>query len=170
MFNTVVDYFVYLVFRLVMFLFYLFPKKLVLKVLSAYAKLLLKHNELYRKVTLINLGFAYPEKSVEERLSCIDKICDELARTFYDVVRIPHLSKEWIKEHIKFESKDELNSKYSNKLPIIFVTGHLGSFELLIYSCSLLKGNPISIVVRSFDNKFLDNYWNNIRQRLIRLP
>ena len=165
MFNTVVDYFVYLIFRSLMFLLYIFPKKLVLKVLSSYAKLILKHNELYRKVTLVNLGFAYPEKSVDERLAFIDKICEELARTFYDVIRIPHLSKEWIEKHISFESKNALNNKYSNKLPIIFVTGHLGSFELLIYSCSLLKGNPISIVVRSFNNKFIDKYWNDIRQR-----
>lgn len=148
-----------------MFLFYIFPRKFVTKLLSCYAKGILKHNKLYRNVTLINLGFAYPHKSLEWRINFIDEICDELARTFYDVVRIPHLTEKWCREHIEFESKDELNEKYAQKVPVIFVTGHLGSFELLIYSCSLLKGNPISIVVRSFENKFIDKYWNNIRSR-----
>lgn len=166
MIKVVLDYFAYLIFRFVMALFYVLPRNLVLKFLSSYARMFLKYNALYRKVTLVNLGFAYPQKSVEERLDFIDKIADELARTFYDVIRIPHLTKEWIESHISFDTKEEINKKYLNKVPVIFVTGHLGSFELLIYSCSFLKGSPINIVVRSFKNKFLNKYWNNIREKL----
>ena len=166
MLSTVCDFLVYLIFRFVMFLLYVLPRTIVVKFLSFYAKGLLKHSKSYRKIVLINLGIAYPEKSLEEREKFIDNISLELANTFYDVVRIPHLSKEWVEKHIILEGVDELNKKYSKKVPIVFVTGHLGSFELLIYSCSLLKGNPISIVVRSFNNKFVDKYWNNIRARL----
>ncbi|MGI6680847.1 MAG: lysophospholipid acyltransferase family protein [Bdellovibrionota bacterium] len=165
MFNTICDFLIYLIFRFLMLLFYILPRKWVVKFLTFFGKTVLKYHKLYRKVTLINLGFAYPDKSIEWRLEFIDEIASELARAFYDIIRIPFLSKEWIKKHVEFEDKEKLNKKYSKKTPIIFVTGHLGSFELLIYSCSLLKGNHISIVVKSLKNKFIDKYWNSIRSK-----
>ncbi len=165
MFSTVFDFSIYLLFRFFLWVLYILPKNLVLGGLGLLAKFVVKYNEQYQKVILINLGFAYPEKSEQWKLSFLDDLAKELARTFYDVIRIPHLSKEWIKDHITLDNVATFNDYYERNIPIIFVTGHLGSFELLIYSCSLLKKNTTDIIVRSFKNKFLDRYWNAIRER-----
>ncbi len=144
---------------------YILPKALVMNILMLLAKGILKYNKSYRNVIFINLKIAYPEKSKKWKLKFIDDFSKELARTFYDVIRIPHLSKEWIKSHIILENVASFNDYHARNIPIIFVTGHLGSFELLIYACSLLKDNSTDIIVRGFKNKFINKYWNDIRER-----
>jgi KDO2-lipid IV(A) lauroyltransferase len=49
--------------------------------------------------------------------------------------------------------------------PRIFVTGHLGSWELAAGLAATQTGRPGAVVVRRVDNRFLDALWRRIRLR-----
>lgn len=165
MLKSIFDFLEYILFRVVMFILQRIPKKYALSFMIACSKFLLKKRKYYNNIVLVNLKIAYPEKTDEWRYDFIDKIATEFAKTFYDVVRLPKITTSWIHSHITLENAEFIKKFHEKKIPVIYATGHLGSFELLIHTSSLLTGNKISIVVRSFKNKLIDKYWNNLRQR-----
>lgn len=49
--------------------------------------------------------------------------------------------------------------------PRIFVTGHLGSWELATSIAGLMSGRPGAVVTRQIDNPFLNKLWLRVRLR-----
>jgi KDO2-lipid IV(A) lauroyltransferase len=49
--------------------------------------------------------------------------------------------------------------------PRIFVTGHLGSWELAVSLVATQSGRPGAVIVRGVDNRFLNYLWQRIRVR-----
>jgi Kdo2-lipid IVA lauroyltransferase/acyltransferase len=47
--------------------------------------------------------------------------------------------------------------------PKVFVTGHLGSWEVMSMVAALRHGRPAAMVVRSIDNPFVDRLFNRLR-------
>ena len=119
--------------------------------------ILVKH----RKIALINLRQAFPDKDDGWRKSILRQSCSSIARLISDFARLPKLDQAWVSEHVEFPPAEILNklSKHSPRSGVIFATGHLGSFELLAYSAAI-KGFPLHFIVRNFKNKKLDDWWN----------
>jgi KDO2-lipid IV(A) lauroyltransferase len=119
-----------------------------------------------RKTSLKNLALAFPDLNEVERIRIFKESIHSLARLINDCLRLEQLSDSWVREHvdIPYLSTYLSQKKLPNSRPYLFVTGHLGSFDLMAYSIGLL-GYPLAFIVRRFKNPYLDRWFTDIRAR-----
>ena len=89
--------------------------------------------------------------SEEERDEIFIDSFSSLGDLIIDLARFPRLTKAWAEENIDFPNLPRLQQvKQENPdKGILFVTGHLGSFELCAYSLPFLY-RPISFPCSEF--------------------
>lgn len=112
-----------------------------------------------------NLKIVFPNYTKEQRTKIRNKSCYIMARTIVDFLRAPKLSEEWMRQHVKFSISESLIKQRNEnpKRPIFFVTGHLGSFELLSYITRVFIG-PMGVVARDFKHAALQRWWTSRRE------
>lgn len=115
-----------------------------------------------RQIVLNNIKLAFPQKNRDECIrigrACMQNMC----RSFFDVLKIPSLSEEWIKQNVIFEGLENLKAADPQAKGILFLSLHLGSGDL---SASIISRNIIKchIITKRFKNKFLDEFWFALR-------
>ncbi len=118
-----------------------------------------------RKAALRNLEIAFPEASYQWRQEILAKNCTEMGRLLADVVRLPSLTPEWVREHVTCPVLGQYVSVLAqqNGKGVLIATGHLGSFELLGHAIGLF-GYPLSAIARRFRSPVLDKWWMSLRE------
>lgn len=160
----VVNLTIYLLLRAFIGLVSLMPVSVAERVLGSLIGLIVMFFPSYKRIAHKNLLQAFPKSDYKWRRDIIRQSYRSLGRLIADFARIEKLSPEWVNEHVEFppESVLEKLSGKEGRKGVLFVTGHLGSFELLAHA-AVTRGFPISFVVRNFKNPYLDRWWNGIR-------
>lgn len=119
----------------------------------------------HRNIAHRNIGLAYPESSEKERDELFVESFCAMGEQIIDLARFPKLTSEWARAHIESPGLPRLQQvkDLDPKKGILLVTGHLGSFELSAY-CMPLFYRPISFLVRTFSNPYLDRWWMKQRE------
>lgn len=117
-----------------------------------------------RKIAMTNLEHAYPGEKSEGELEVIARgSCKSFFLTFLEAARFRHIFKGGEAfEKIKRVSADGLEELFLKAKKLhdeskgcIFVTPHIGNWELLPYVSSVV-GIPLVVVVRPLDNIYLE--------------
>jgi KDO2-lipid IV(A) lauroyltransferase len=127
------------------------------------ANLAYKLDKRRKKVVFTNLDLVYPDMSKEEKEKLAKKIYENFVQNVFDIIKNRNISKEELKKRVEFEGLEKVE-KYLDK-PAIFITAHYGNWELLPLIVSELLNIPMTIVVRKIDNKFLDRFLRQNRER-----
>lgn len=116
------------------------------------------------RVAETNIAIVFPNMSPSERTGLIKKHIQYLATFLYESFRLPQITEEWIDKNVQFPlgREDFLAEEYPQGT--LFLTGHIGVFELLSYTMAL-KGFPLHVVVRKFPSPRLERWWRSIRER-----
>jgi KDO2-lipid IV(A) lauroyltransferase len=112
---------------------------------------------LRRSVGEENLRIALPELSDLERRRILQRSYENLARTLLEIVRLPALSDESIRARVRYDpaSLDNLARVASRGKGVLFITAHLGNFELLALSHAL-HHKPSYVVGKVLRNPLFD--------------
>lgn len=156
---------VYYLIKLFSFFVNLFPYKARVFFFYLLVKLMVLLIPDLNRVARINLKLVFPKLDKKTRDSILKKNYSSLAVLIADLFRLPDLSDEWFKENVEFpdlEKYNELRKKYPDKA-FLFLTGHLGSFELLAQAIAYYM-EPINFVARNIKPEGLDNWWNERRR------
>ncbi|MFO7957957.1 MAG: lysophospholipid acyltransferase family protein [Candidatus Brocadiia bacterium] len=115
-----------------------------------------------RRNALENLRDAYPEAGEEELRRLLKEVYRHLAATVLDGFYFARFIGKW-PEHRLFQTHgfEKLNGT-PNGTGVVFVTGHLGQWEILGAAASLL-GYPVWSVGRPFDNEYLEQWLQRLR-------
>jgi KDO2-lipid IV(A) lauroyltransferase len=108
-----------------------------------------------RRVGLRNLEMALPELSADDRVRVIDGVFRSIARVLVSFARFPRLTKENIREWIRYEGYEHFESALKQGKGVLFATAHLGNWELSAFAHALMSG-PMHVVVRPLDNARVD--------------
>ena len=113
-----------------------------------------------------NLEIAFPELSPAERHRLLRESFKSLGRLLAEFSQFPKLTTKQLRELIEY---DPVGITYvrraeAGKRGIIFLTGHIGSWEILSFGWSALE-YPISFLVRPLDNHLLEEMIERIRTR-----
>jgi KDO2-lipid IV(A) lauroyltransferase len=108
-----------------------------------------------RRVGMRNLEIAFPEKSQRERSRILRALFLGLGRQLAEFCRFPSYSRENISEVIIYEGIENFEAARGRGKGVIFLTAHLGGWELSSFMHSL-HGHPMHIVTRSLDNPYVD--------------
>lgn len=119
-----------------------------------------------RRIALMNLGFAFPDKSAAEHRRILRATCRNLGRMAFEVAHLPALTPENLSRYVTIDDRqrwDEATGRARHTGAII-LTGHFGNWELLAYACGLL-GMPITLIHRAMRNRLVDREIVALRAR-----
>jgi len=120
----------------------------------------------YRKIGMRNLTRAYPDQSDSWRMEILHNAELSIARVLVDFLRLPQVQLKDLDKRFDFPDKHILDRLRAEGRPLIYVTGHLGSFELLAHYLQLISTRPFSFVVRKLKPAWLDNWWTSRREAI----
>jgi Kdo2-lipid IVA lauroyltransferase/acyltransferase len=123
----------------------------------------LLHRKL-RRVGMRNLGLAFPEKSRHERGKILRGVFTSLGRQVAEVCLFPKYTRENVSKTVVYEGFENFERALARKKGVLFLTAHLGAWELSAFAHSLY-GYPLNVVMRPLDNPYLDRLARDYRTR-----
>ena len=117
-----------------------------------------------RKVALINLKQAFPEKSYLERRLIARRSMKSMMMTFAEFIKASRMSDEEILKRIKIEGRDIFDKALEENKGALVITGHIGNWEYIASYFGINGYNP-SVIVRPLDNPKLDAYMKSWREK-----
>jgi KDO2-lipid IV(A) lauroyltransferase len=119
-----------------------------------------------RRTGEINLAIAFPEMSEQERLQVLRGCFESLGRLLGEFSQFHRATPESLREMIEYDQVGlaHLRTAEQDQRGVIFLTGHLGAWELLSFGWSALE-YPISFLVRPIDNPRVEEMIEKIRTR-----
>ena len=106
-----------------------------------------------RKKTIRNLTRAFPEKS-EIEIKCIAKGCFvNLGKGLFELINLPKINKDNLDKIIKVKGEEHVKEALSKGKGLIFITGHVGNWELLgaVFG---IKGYKVNVIAAPlYDNR-----------------
>jgi KDO2-lipid IV(A) lauroyltransferase len=121
----------------------------------------LLHRKL-RRVGMRNLELAFPEKSAPERKRILRGVFTSLGRQAAEVCLFPKYTRENVSKVVVYEGFENFERALARGKGVLFLTGHLGAWELSAFAHSLY-GHPLGIVMRPLDNPYLDRLTRRYR-------
>lgn len=118
-----------------------------------------------------NLKLAFPERSDAERRQLLKSSFENLGRLLGEFSQLRRATPEKLRDLIEYDQVGLVHLREAEKTHrgIIFLTGHVGSWELLSFGWSALE-YPISFLVRPIDNPLIEDMIERIRTRFGNRP
>jgi KDO2-lipid IV(A) lauroyltransferase len=119
-----------------------------------------------RRTGLRNLNIAFPDLSVGEKERLLRGCFQSLGRLLGEVSQFPRLTRERLRQMIDYDQVGltHLRAAEAEHRGVIFLTGHLGAWEVLSFGWSALE-YPISFLVRPIDNPRIEEMIESLRTR-----
>lgn len=119
-----------------------------------------------RRTGIRNLEIAFPELSEGERKRLLRGCFESLGRLLGEFSHLPRATPEKLRQLIEYDEVGlrHLREAERNKRGVIFLTGHLGVWELHSFGWSALE-YPLSFLVRPLDNPRVEEMVEAIRTR-----
>ena len=164
--NPVKDWLIYLALRILMMFLTFFNVETVLNFACFHGRLLWKHYHRGRIRALDNLRASFPQKSEQWIWQTGRRSFEHIAMLAVDVMFIPRLAKRhnW-RYYSRYKNIERVKWLMHEGKSIMLLTGHYGNFEIMGYVLGLF-GFDIYSIARPLDNKFINNYLYEIRQRV----
>jgi KDO2-lipid IV(A) lauroyltransferase len=108
-----------------------------------------------RRVGMRNLQLAFPEMSPRNRRRILRGEYISLGRQLAEFCLFPRYTRENVSRVVVYDGFENFERAYARGKGVLFLTGHLGAWELSAFAHSL-QGHPLSIVMRSLDNPYVD--------------
>ena len=120
----------------------------------------------HRRVAVGNLDLAYgDEMTTREKRSLVRRVFQHFAMVIPEAVKAPQLiTEDTIGKYVEFGDTTATDEAIAQKGGALFVTGHLGNWELLGMYASL-RGYEMTSIARPLDNPLLDRLTVSYRER-----
>jgi Kdo2-lipid IVA lauroyltransferase/acyltransferase len=115
-----------------------------------------------RRVGLRNLALAFPDMSQRDRRRLLRGEFISLGRQLAEVCLFPRYTRDNVENIVVYDGFENFEQAYARGKGVLFLTGHLGAWELSAFAHSL-HGHPLSIVMRSLDNPYIDKLLQSYR-------
>ncbi|MDD5011049.1 MAG: hypothetical protein PHQ00_02885 [Phycisphaerae bacterium] len=164
--KTVVEHWlIYVLLRLILFFICLFDVEKVLKFARFLGKGFWKYYRRGRERALENLRASFPEKDEKWIEETGIRSFENLLMLTVDVIFSPRLiHKENWERYSRYKNVERVKWMMQGKEPLLLVAAHYGNFEIMGYLLGEF-GFDIYSIARPFDNKFLNKYLYDVRQR-----
>jgi len=119
-----------------------------------------------RRTGQSNLRMAFPDMGEPERRRILRGCFLSLGRLLGEFSQLPYATPEKLRKLIEYDEVGlaHLREAEKNKRGVIFLTGHLGSWELHSFGWSALE-YPLSFLVRPLDNPRIEEMIERVRTR-----
>ena len=115
-----------------------------------------------RQVAVDNLGYAFPEKSLEERTEIAKKSALHFARSTVDFMCAEEWTLEYLESSMKIEGLEHMEEGFARGKGVLMITGHLGNWERL-GAYIARRGVEIALIVRDANQEGINKMVNDMR-------
>ena len=115
-----------------------------------------------RRVGMRNLALAFPDMNHRDRRRILRGTYVSLGRQLAEVCLFPRYTRENVSQIVVYEGFENFERAYARQKGVLFLTAHLGAWELSAFAHSL-QGHPLAIVMRSLDNPRVDRLIQSYR-------
>lgn len=115
-----------------------------------------------REAGMRNLQLALPDLSDKQRRQILRSVFENLGRLLVEFSRFPKLTKKNISQLVEYEGFDNYLEGYRRGKGILYLTAHIGAWELASFSHSVY-GYPLKHLVRPIDNSMIDDLITSFR-------
>ena len=120
-----------------------------------------------KEVVFDNLKHAFPDLSEKEIKNIAYRSYKSFAITLVEILYLPRINKEQIKDVVKINNLDLVDRKEKEKNGVILLTAHFGNWEYFAISTGLNLNKNLSVIVKSQRNPYVNDWMNKARTRLI---
>jgi KDO2-lipid IV(A) lauroyltransferase len=163
----ILDWVVFVIIRCIVQVLRLTPGWLAYRV-AEWAGLVVFHlDKKHKRIGLINLSIAFPQKSEEWKLKTLKESFKQIGIHAVELSRLKGISEEEIQKRVRYEEGYGLDHYLRAKNQgrgVIFLTAHVCAWELLPLAHAVL-GHPLSFIVRPLDNPYLDRWIKQTRNQ-----
>jgi Kdo2-lipid IVA lauroyltransferase/acyltransferase len=119
-----------------------------------------------RRTGMRNLELAFPEVSEDERRRLLRASFTSLGRQLGEVSQFPRATAERLRRVVEYDAEDVklLDAARARGRGVIFLTSHLGAWEILCFAHSVFY-QPLSYLVRPLDNPRVEALVQGLRTR-----
>lgn len=119
----------------------------------------------FRNVAQRNLSLVFPNRDEGWYRKMISDSVLSIARLINDAFELKRVDAAWIKDRVVVNYSSQIKSFLdSGERPAIYLSGHLGSFDLMVQA-HCLHGYPCDMVVRPFANPDMENWFKRYREK-----
>jgi Kdo2-lipid IVA lauroyltransferase/acyltransferase len=118
-----------------------------------------------RKVVMLNLRIAFPDKSYRELQRLCRKTLISFMYNFVEFTRIIHIDQKFIDERVTIDGMKAMEDAHALGKGIVVTSGHLGNWEVMGAAASRL-GYPITYIVKRVKDQLLDDLINGWRREV----
>jgi len=161
------DWLVYILVRAFFLLLVLLPRRIARRFCWLLADLVFLLDGKHRRIGLINLSLAFPEKDLAWRKRVLRDSFRQQGDQAVEMSRLKKLGAREAKRRIPYEEGRGLENYLKAREQgrgVIFVTAHISAWEILP-AAHAAHGYPLSFVVRPLDNPQLDRWLELLRSR-----
>jgi len=163
----------YLTARTLVAILALLPRPFATRIAMGGSRLLFACLPRLRHIGLRNLELAFPDLSLDERRQLLEQSLENFGRIIADFAHFPHATPADLAARVGTSFPKELEARYHAAKAagrgVIFVTPHLGNWEMLAFGMSAIV-EPIAYLARPLDNPLLDRYTSRVRSRFGNRP
>ncbi len=116
-----------------------------------------------RRVTLDNLGRAFPWRSPRDRRTIARRMFAHFGRLLFDILKFSGLSHEQMLRRVEWDGDERVRQAQAQGKGYLLVTGHFGFWEMQGIVHGLHLG-PIGVLARPLDNPYLNVMLEQVRQ------
>jgi KDO2-lipid IV(A) lauroyltransferase len=118
----------------------------------------------YRKKAFRNLMIAFPKFSKRKVKEITYLTFQNFGKSFVEFFLFSNPSRDYLKKYVTIEGINYLKEALEKKKGIIIFSAHLGNWELIPLTFSLM-GYPMSILTKKQRNKYINEMINKVRRR-----
>jgi KDO2-lipid IV(A) lauroyltransferase len=126
-----------------------------------------------RRIGLRNLELAFPDLSLTKRRHLLEQSFENFGRIIADFAHFPYTTPADLAARVEASFPQASEARYHAAKAagrgVIFVTPHLGNWEMLALATSAIF-EPIAYLARPLDNPLLDRYTSRVRSRFGNRP
>ena len=156
----------YMCVRALLWIFHVLPIRIGLALGRAIGTLAWLVDARHRRVAMDNLAHAYgDELTPKARRRLVRRVFQHFAMLVPEVAKLPQLvTRDSLSECFEFENFDAIDRALALGKGAVFVSAHLGNWEVLGVVTSL-RGYDLTTIARPLDNPMLDRLVNGFRER-----
>lgn len=164
--NPIMDWLTYIALRILVLFLYLFDVETNLNTACFLGRLLWKRYHRGRKRALDNLRASFPEKSEQWIWQTGRRSFEHIVMLAVDVLFTARLVKKYNwRSYSRYKNVERAKWLMQEGRGLLLVTGHYSNFEIIGYLLGLFGFNIYSIA-RPLDNKYINNYLYDVRERV----
>lgn len=142
------------------------PRRELVRLAQLLGRLWFAMDRYHRRIAIDNMSIAFGrELALAQIRSMARNNFVQLVRVVLEFPSLLRLSKENIDTYVEIHGQEHIKAALARGTGVLFLTAHLGNWELMALAASLKYGFPLNVMVRPLDYAPMDRVLTEIRSR-----